>query len=119
MNDVYDSFLEKYISEARNEGAKEYRAETIVTLQEYVKFVQDSLQEETEKAKKFKTPTLVDVNDKAGMIIGVLSFFAKEANQKLITQYKEFAEETISITNVLANRIKQDEQIEADYEGFV
>ena len=119
MENVYDSFLSNYICESREEGSKEYRAETIVTLQEYIQFVEESLEKEKEKAENFKTPDFTDVNDKAVMIIGILSYFAKEADQKLLAQYQSFAEETINITKVLANKIKHNESIEVDYEGFI
>ena len=119
MSDVYESFISKYTSKSRDEGSKEYRAETIVTLQEYIKFVEESMKTEEEQAKEFRTPTLIDVNDKAAMIIGVLSYFSREAHEKLLRQYRDFADETIEITKYLCEKIKQDEDIEADYESFI
>ena len=115
----YDHIISKYITEARKTGAKEYRAECLVTLQEYVKFIQDSLVEEKEKHKQFKTPLPIHVTDRAGMFVGVLAFFAHEANEKLLNQYVDFADQTIKVTQALIERISKDETIEADYEEFV
>ena len=119
MDDKDESTVLKYISEIVGHPSKERRAESIVSLTEYLENIKANILQEKQKTVNYKTvdPSIYD--DRAFMSLIILTYFGKVYEKEFVEKYEHFTEPIINSAKILINKLKKDATLLVDYEQFI
>ncbi|EAY01700.1 hypothetical protein TVAG_316880 [Trichomonas vaginalis G3] len=115
----YESILSLYTSPLDQPNSEDQNSRSLISLAEYLDFIDNSIEQEKEKAMDFKIIDPSSYDDKIYMYLYVLNYFSKETDNEILKKAMEFSEETKKVTRLLMNKLKKDNSIYVNDKKFI